>query len=89
MSFEPRTGAFILILILARAIRLTGKCFVYSDDVAVRLGLLEVSSMARGACRAEDVHMDAKCLTERVPSSFAEVSVSFNAFKSYSHGQLE
>jgi|TARA_B100000767_G_scaffold262786_1_gene275823 hypothetical protein len=47
---------------------------VYSDDVAVRLGLLEVSSMARGACRAEDVHMDAKCLTERVPSSFAEVS---------------
>ena len=75
MSFEPRTGAFILILILARAIRLTGQCFVYSDDVAVRLGLLEVSSLARGACRAEDVHMDAKCLTERVPSSFAEVSI--------------
>jgi hypothetical protein len=46
----------------------------HSDDVAVRLGLLEVSSLARGACRAEDVHMDAKCLTERVPSSFAEVS---------------
>ncbi len=49
-------------------------CFVHSDDVAVRLGLLEVSSLARGACRAEDVHMDAKCLTERVPSSFAEVN---------------
>ena len=73
MSFELRTGAFILILVLV--IRLTS-CFVhYSDDVAVRLGLLEVSSLARGACRAEDVHMDAKCLTERVPSSFAEVSI--------------
>ena len=72
MSFEPRTGAFILIFVLV--IRMTS-CFVHhSDDVTVRLGLLEVSSLARGACRAEDVHMDAKCLTERVPSSFAEVT---------------
>ena len=71
MNFEPRTGAFILIFVLA--IRLTS-CFVHSGDVAVRIGLLEVSSLARGACRAEDVHMDAKCLTERVPSSFAEVN---------------
>ena len=80
MSFELRTGAFILIFVWA--ISLTS-CFVHSDDVAVRLGLLEVSSLARGACRAEDVHMDAKCLTERVPSSFAEVSVSFNALDLY------
>ena len=49
--------------------------FRASDDVqsSDRRRLLEVSALARGACRSEDVHMDAKCLTERVPSSFAEL----------------
>jgi len=49
--------------------------FRAADDVqsSDRPRLLEVSALARGACRAEDVHMDAKCLTERVPSSFAEL----------------
>ena len=49
--------------------------FRAADDVqsSDRPRLLEVSALARGACRAEDVHMDAKCLTERVPSTFAEL----------------
>ena len=49
--------------------------FRAADDVqsSDRPRLLEVSALARGACRDEDVHMDAKCLTERVPSTFAEL----------------